>query len=42
MQDWMSKLIGIGCDGASVNIGDNGLKGKIKECVPWIMSRFGA
>ena len=28
MQDWRSKLIGIGCDGANVNMGKNELKGK--------------
>lgn len=35
--NWKQKLIGIGCDGANVNMGDNGLKGKIKEHVPWIV-----
>ncbi len=35
--NWKQKLIGLGCDGANVNMGDNGLKGKIKEHVPWIV-----
>ena len=35
--DRPSRLIGIGCDGASVNMGDNALKGLVKADKPWIV-----
>ena len=35
--DWKAKLVGYGCDGASVNIACNGLKGYFEEAVPWII-----
>ena len=35
--DWKAKLVGYGCDGASVNIACNGLKRYFEEAVPWII-----
>ena len=35
--DWEHKLIGVGCDGASVNLGARGLKGYVQESVPWVV-----
>ena len=35
--DWEKKLIGFGCDGANVNIGERALKGLLKEVVPWVV-----
>ena len=35
--DWETKLIGFGCDGANTNMGDRGLKGFLKEVVPWVV-----
>ena len=35
--DWKAKLVGYGCDGASVNIVCNALKGYFEEAVPWII-----
>ena len=37
VQDWKDKLIGFGCDGTSVNIAGNGLKGYLEENLPWII-----
>ena len=37
VDDWQTKLVGLGCDGASVNIAKNGLKGKLSEKVPWLV-----
>ena len=34
--DWKTKLIGFGCDGTNANIADGGLKGVLKEAVPWV------
>lgn len=35
--DWETKLIGFGCDGTNANIGEHsGLKGHLKEAVPWV------
>lgn len=36
--EWKSKLIGLGCDGTSANLGSGGgLKGNIQEDIPWII-----
>ena len=35
--DWEEKLIGFGCDGASVNIGAHGLRGFLENSVPWVV-----
>ena len=36
--NWEHKLIGMGCDGASVNMGStSGLKGLLTEAMPWIV-----
>ena len=35
--DQTSKLIGLGCDGAPVNLGARALKGLVKEERPWIV-----
>lgn len=36
VKDWTLKLIGLGCDGCSANMGGNsGLKAHLKEAVPW-------
>lgn len=32
------KLIGFGCDGANVNMGDQGLKGQLKATRPWLIT----
>ena len=32
-----SKLIGFGCDGANVNMGNNGVKGLIQSDRPWVV-----
>ena len=32
-----SKLIGFGCDGANVNMGNNGVKGLIQSDRPWLL-----
>jgi len=29
-------LIGLGCDGANVNVGDEGLRGKLEVDRPWL------
>ena len=34
---WEEKLIGFGCDGASVNIGARGLRGFLENSVPWVV-----
>lgn len=36
VDNWKSKLIGFGCDGASVNIAASGLRGHLEEAVPWV------
>lgn len=33
-----SKLIGFGCDGANVNMGNNGVKGLIQSDRPWVVT----
>ena len=35
--NWESKLVGFSCDGASVNIGAYGLKGRLEGSVPWVV-----
>ena len=35
---WESKLVGLGCDGTSVNMGANGLRGHLEESVPWVIA----
>ena len=36
--EWKSKMIGLGCDGASSNLGSGcGLKGNIQKDIPWII-----
>ena len=35
--DQTSKLIGLWCDGASVNMGARALKGLVKQDSPWIV-----
>ena len=35
---WENKLIGFGCDGASVNLSTNGLKGFLEERAPWVVT----
>ena len=35
--DWKDKLIGFGCDGASVNMAAGGLRGYLQHCVPWVV-----
>ena len=35
--DWESKLVGLGCDGTNVNIGDRGLRGYLEETVPCVV-----
>ena len=36
VDDWKTKLIGFGCDGANVNIAPGGLRGHLEEAVPWV------
>lgn len=38
IENWKQKLVGFGCDGASVNMGANGLRGLLEQDVPWIIS----
>lgn len=33
-----NKLIGFGCDGANVNLDDNGVKGMIQSDRPWVVA----
>ena len=33
---WRTKMIGFGCDGASANMAEGGLKGLLKKEFPWI------
>ena len=37
VSDWKSKLIGFGCDGASVNMGARGLRGFLQLSMPWMV-----
>ena len=34
VEDWESKSVGFGCDGASVNLAGNGLRGRLEEVCP--------
>ena len=36
VEDWRTKMIGFGCDGASVNMAEDGLNGLLKNEFPWI------
>ena len=36
VDDWQQKLVGFGCNGASANIAEGGLKGHLQREVPWI------
>lgn len=38
MVDWKQKLVGFGCDCASVNMGANGLCGLLEQDVSWVIS----
>lgn len=38
IENWKQKLVGFGCDGASVNMGANGLRGLLEQDVPWVIS----
>ena len=33
--DWKKKLIGFGCDGASANMAERGLRGLLRSELPW-------
>ena len=35
--DWQTKLIGFGCDGTYVKIGEGGLRGILEESMPWVV-----
>ena len=35
--EWKQKIIGLGCDGTSANIGSGGLKGHLERDMPWII-----
>ena len=34
---WETKMVGFGCDGTNANMGERGLKGLLKEAVPWVV-----
>ena len=34
--DWEQKLIGLGCDGCSANMGERGLRGLLQQRLPWV------
>ena len=38
VKDWKDKLIGFGCDGTSVNIAGNGLRGFLEQSCSWIVT----
>jgi len=38
---WVEKLIGFGCDGAKVNVGDEGLRRKFEFDRPWLITTWG-
>ena len=35
--DWEQKLIGLGCDGYSANMGERGLRGLLQQRLPWVV-----
>jgi hypothetical protein len=35
VENWRSRLIGLGCDGTNANVADRGLKGHLQKDVPW-------
>ena len=35
--DWDQKLIGLGCDGCSANMGARGLRGLLQQRLPWVI-----
>lgn len=37
VDDWKTKMVGFGCDGATANIAEGGLKGILTQEVPWIL-----
>ena len=37
VKDWENKLVAFGCDGASMNLASNGLRGRLKEVCPSIV-----
>jgi len=38
--DKIEKLVGFGCDGANVNIGDDRLRGKLEVDRPWLVTTW--
>ena len=38
--DQPAKLVGFGCDGANVNLGDGGLRGKLEVERPWLITTW--
>jgi len=36
----IGKLIGLGCDGANVNFGDEGLREKLEVDRPWLITNW--
>ena len=37
VEKWETKMIGLGCDGCSANMGDKGLRGLLKQSLPWVV-----
>ena len=35
--DWQQKIIGLGCDGCSANMGERGLRGLLQQSLPWVV-----
>ena len=35
--DWQQKMIGLGCDGCSANMGERGLRGLLQQSLPWVV-----
>ena len=35
--DWEQKMIGLGCDGCSANMGRRGLRGLLQQRLPWVV-----
>jgi len=36
----IEKLIGLGCDGANINVSDKGLRGKLAVDRPWLITTW--